>query len=425
MSEQLHPGLHPDPDSLNAFIEGVLPEHDRLQCLEHLAECPRCREVVFLAQEPLPAPAATKTVPGWRRWLIPVPALAAVGVCVAVLAVWLYWHRSAGIPAHQTVARVSATPPIQAQPSVPGIPAQVPSRKPAQTEPVRSAPTPASKKLPTGAAVAISASTHDTSPLSLPEPPLLATPPGAAPNNQSPIPPALTSTIPAPPIAPTIETNHERATPAGVAGISGTVIDPTGALISGATIKLHQLDGTITADTRADGSGQFNFAGLPAGRYELQIGAPGFRVTTRQVDLHPSEVAALKSQLEIGSVAESVEVTAAVGTIQTANASVATVSRKKARPKGPSPLPGKLPTDVTVTSGKVLLAMNSGAEVFVSRNSGRSWKIVKPVWHAQVHLIALADPSQSSIAVFQLTTDAGSVWLSRDGAHWYTAPSQH
>ena len=37
MSEYLQPGLHPDPDSLNAFVEGVLPEHERLQCLAHLA----------------------------------------------------------------------------------------------------------------------------------------------------------------------------------------------------------------------------------------------------------------------------------------------------------------------------------------------------------------------------------------------------
>jgi len=63
MSEQLHPGLHPDADSLNAFIEGVLPEHERLQCMAHLAECSRCREVVFLAHEPPPAPAASAPTP--------------------------------------------------------------------------------------------------------------------------------------------------------------------------------------------------------------------------------------------------------------------------------------------------------------------------------------------------------------------------
>ena len=43
MSDQLHPGVHPEPDSLNAFIEGVLPEHERLACMAHLADCELCR----------------------------------------------------------------------------------------------------------------------------------------------------------------------------------------------------------------------------------------------------------------------------------------------------------------------------------------------------------------------------------------------
>src|ERR1700744_3608404 len=52
MSEHPQTGLHPDPDTLNAFIEGVLPEHERLACLTHFADCAACREVVYLAQEP-------------------------------------------------------------------------------------------------------------------------------------------------------------------------------------------------------------------------------------------------------------------------------------------------------------------------------------------------------------------------------------
>jgi hypothetical protein len=82
MSEYLQPGLHPDPDSLNAFIEGVLPEHERKQCLAHLAECLTCREVVYLAEEalesePLSLPPTTAKIPAWRRWLTPIPALSA------------------------------------------------------------------------------------------------------------------------------------------------------------------------------------------------------------------------------------------------------------------------------------------------------------------------------------------------------------
>src|SRR5262249_43998163 len=151
---------------------------------------------------------------------------------------------------------------------------------------------------------------------------------------------------------------------------------------------------------------------------------PGFRQTSRQIDLHLQEVAAVQSQLEIGSVAETVEVTAAASTIQTESSSVRQSRKKKLREE-PRPLPSKLPSDISVTSGKIMLALDSAGTVFVSRNSGKSWKTVKPVWPSKVRSIDLADSSQTTVATFQLTTDSASIWLSRDGARWYQAPPQY
>ena len=42
---------HPDAESLNAFAERALPERERGQIVAHLAECSRCRQVIFLAQQ--------------------------------------------------------------------------------------------------------------------------------------------------------------------------------------------------------------------------------------------------------------------------------------------------------------------------------------------------------------------------------------
>ena len=93
MSEHPQPGLHPDPDTLNAFIEGVLPEHERLACLTHFADCAACREVVYLAQEPedpMPAPLAERAA-WWKRLLKPMPALGAAAVAgILVLSIALY-----------------------------------------------------------------------------------------------------------------------------------------------------------------------------------------------------------------------------------------------------------------------------------------------------------------------------------------------
>jgi hypothetical protein len=175
--------------------------------------------------------------------------------------------------------------------------------------------------------------------------------------------------------------------------------------------------------------GQFRVAGLPAGRYELAITAPGFARTSKQIDLPPQDVAIVASQLAVGSVSESVEVTAAAATIQTSSATRGTVISRKApatiRLATPRPLPSKLPADTTVSSGKVMLAVDSDGALFYSRNRGKSWKAVKPLWRDKVvSLITLAEPAPTSAAAFQLTTDSGSTWLSRDGSHWYPAAPQ-
>jgi Carboxypeptidase regulatory-like domain/Putative zinc-finger len=425
MSEQLHSGLHPDPDSLNAFLEGVLPEHERLQCLAHLAECSRCREIVFLAQEPPPAPAAPQPTTTWKRWFAPIPLLAAAAaLCVAVVAIWLSTHRTAGVPTGDMVARVSQVPPSAARPPAPDETTTRQPSKPVQTkpEPEKVAAGPSPKTVPPAPHRALPVPTYDTTPPSLPTPPSVSTATGAIENAQAPVLPALPSTIPPSPNTPSVEIREKRA---GISGISGTVTDPSGAVISGATVKVRQLDGTVTADARTDLSGEFNVAELPAGRYELQIGAPGFRQSLREVDLRPRELASVKSQLEVGSVAEAVEVTAAAPTLQTESASVSRKpSRKKAQPEEPRPLPSKLPTDSSVTSGKITLAVDSGGVLFVSRNSGKSWKTVKPVWPGKVRSIAPANPSPGTNATFQLTTDSGAVWLSLDGARWYQASSR-
>ena len=121
MSENLQPGKHPDPDSLSAFVEGVLPEHERTQCLAHLAECPSCREVVYLAEEPLasepaPVPVPVEKVSFWKRWFQPIPALSAsVFAGTLLLSFGLYLHLKS-IPKTQELVAIAphTTEPVAA-----------------------------------------------------------------------------------------------------------------------------------------------------------------------------------------------------------------------------------------------------------------------------------------------------------------------
>jgi hypothetical protein len=221
-----------------------------------------------------------------------------------------------------------------------------------------------------------------------------------------------------------VKIKGDQASADGLSGISGTITDATGAAVPGAGITLRQTAGGVSRDARTDMAGRFRLTGLPPGRYELRISAPGFRQTLMQVELRPQELAAASSVLEVGSVSESVEVTAEVSVLQTSASMTSSEKRRKtASPPEPRPLPSKLPATITVTSGKVMLAVDSDGALFLSRNMGKTWKAVKRAWLGEVvDLITLAEPSQTQAAVFQLTTDSDSAWLSRDGNHWFPAP---
>ncbi len=50
MNRIVQPETHPDAELLNGFVEQALPDRERLRVLAHMADCARCREVVYLAQ---------------------------------------------------------------------------------------------------------------------------------------------------------------------------------------------------------------------------------------------------------------------------------------------------------------------------------------------------------------------------------------
>jgi len=247
-----------------------------------------------------------------------------------------------------------------------------------------------------------------------PEPPRTAPPPAPAETARSKD-SSATQTATPPPLQPSAIVAQTEVVPAG---ISGTVTDPSGATIPQATIQLRQLAGNGTTNARTDRSGEFKFSGLAPGQYELQITAPGFRQTTQRVEVQPQQMAAVTARLEVGSMAETVQVEANASVVQTQSSQVG--RSKKAVPLETPPLPSKLPTRIEVKSGKIMLSVDSAGALFFSGNSGKSWKAIKSPWTGKV--VSLVTPptlTQDSKALFQLTTDSGSVWLSQDGRRWY------
>jgi vitamin B12 transporter len=95
------------------------------------------------------------------------------------------------------------------------------------------------------------------------------------------------------------------------ASVKGTIADPLGARVSGATVKLV-LDGKVVKQGASDAEGNFTFDALRAGRYQIEATAAGF--TTRITDpmfVGSGAHASVEIALPIGPLEENVSVTSA------------------------------------------------------------------------------------------------------------------
>src|SRR5499427_9297605 len=72
--------------------------------------------------------------------------------------------------------------------------------------------------------------------------------------------------------------------------LSGSVADPQGSVIPGATVRLLRQADSLRTETQTDSQGQFLFANLDPGEYRLSAESPGFAPITRTIaisDGHP------------------------------------------------------------------------------------------------------------------------------------------
>ena len=70
-----------------------------------------------------------------------------------------------------------------------------------------------------------------------------------------------------------------------VTSLSGSLLDPGGGIVPGATVRLVRLADSSQDQTRTDSQGQFSFASLNPGEYHLTAEFPGFAPATRTVAL--------------------------------------------------------------------------------------------------------------------------------------------
>jgi hypothetical protein len=104
--------------------------------------------------------------------------------------------------------------------------------------------------------------------------------------------------------------------------VVGNVKDPTDAAVGGATVVLTNKETNQSRETVSSDAGAFSFPTLTAGTYTIRVTKDGFRTATGEVSVTINTVARADLRLQLGAVAESVEVTAGIAMLQTDRAEV-------------------------------------------------------------------------------------------------------
>jgi hypothetical protein len=165
---------------------------------------------------------------------------------------------------------------------------------------------------------------------------------------------ALTSRVSSGNEAPVLKISS-RPVAATDAALSGTITDPTGAVIPGATVVATNSAAQIVRSVATDNRGQFRMEDLIPGNYRIEAQATGFDTESFSAEVAPAQQAVADVRLRVGSASQTVAVDA-------------------------SPV-----------------ALENQA---VNAN------------------LTPKSPESQTVARFELTTDGGERWMSTDGQSW-------
>ena len=100
--------------------------------------------------------------------------------------------------------------------------------------------------------------------------------------------------------------------------ILGDVVDPSGAFVPGAVVRVTSPESGLTRETLTGAEGGYRLVGLPPSEYEMTVELPGFATIARTgIQLPIQGELKIDFELQVGGAAESITVEGAAPLVQT------------------------------------------------------------------------------------------------------------
>jgi outer membrane receptor protein involved in Fe transport len=138
-----------------------------------------------------------------------------------------------------------------------------------------------------------------------------------------------------------------------VAEVTGVISDPTGAPIAGAAVRMTETSKQVVRNANTDDQGRYTLPNLPVGPYQLDVTAKGFKSYVQSgIILQVGKNVQINVAMQLGSITESVQVTADTTMVETRENTVSQVIDE--RRIVDLPLNGRQLTQLILLSGAAI-----------------------------------------------------------------------
>jgi outer membrane receptor for ferrienterochelin and colicin len=189
---------------------------------------------------------------------------------------------------------------------------------------------------------------------------------------------------------------------------TGTVTDPQGAALAGATVTITNQDTGVTVKATTNDAGKYTSQAVPVGNYKFNVESSGFKTATKQnVKLDVGTTARLDFLMAVGQQTETIEVTTEAAIVNTEDSKLS--SNVTAQQIASLPLNGRNVYDlIKVAPGAVNvdgILTENGADVVVNglRENFNGF-LMNGAPNKGLSGGAINQPIQDSVQEFQLLT---------------------